>query len=57
MVGVSVLGSIGLSAYILYDEKGYLSKIDIISIIFGSLLLITIMLGLFYYRNRPKKGE
>ncbi len=55
--GVAVIAGIGLGVYMIYSEKGYLTKVEITSIIVATVLTITLISGVAYYANRPEKGE
>lgn len=57
IAGLSVILGNALAIWALYTQRKCFSKIEIIGVIVGNIIGLTVLISVAYYANRPEKGD
>ncbi len=57
LMGLALFGGVALSIYRSYTHKGYIDKIDVVSMAIAVLLFLGIVWSVVWWWNRPEKDE
>jgi len=56
MVGIATCGGAALFVFLRLDQRGYISKLDIVAMIFTIVFTTLMLIGIAWWANRPEKG-